>query len=724
MQGHGSAGSTFTETVDLNPGSVSNNTGMNQSTAWNSTLNPVESRLPNHILSSADGNFSCANAVSHNVRSFSGWDLGESSSNANLQSQGMGDGLKIENGRSSLFGARPGSDARLEERRFGSSDFLLRESGNQGTNRSFTTQSSSSSRIPLNINLNAEHTSSGQGLEPDSCHTIYKLSGQETEHIIANAASDNIGTSSGNSGYLVDDDGGSASPLGNWGSSCKRKALEGTSRQTYPGGSSNCFQQAESFSRHGVPARYSASSSLNISSPPENSFSVTPSEQLNPIIGSGMHGVVSDVFPPLSMSGISESSSRNHGVRVNRGHHEASWFNVPSSGNGIRHLDACSSHLSSRPLSFTDSLDLRPTSSVAPNSNNRPNQSHLMHIPDLSRNMLPFPWIGPLNSRAGGSSSSILLSGDRGGSLRDDTNFGSALRNSMEHPMFVPPTEMTNLAQDPNNWNLSTGNTSTSASVPSSSQFGPSSSIRPFLTAWIPHHNPPAQNQQQLPEFAPWTLFPSVDSESGGQRGHFPPLRSGPSSEETTRSSGANNRAHHPPYTRSALLAEVPDDDVNGWRALAADIEGRHRLVSEIRQVLNAMRRGENIRSEDYMLIDPFINGVAEFHDRHRDMRLDVDNMSYEELLALEERIGNVSTGLSEETIMKSMQQQKYLSIVEESPSSLEPCCICRARVEEYVTGDDIGTLDCGHDFHTSCIKQWLTQKNLCPICKMTGLGT
>ncbi|PSS26111.1 E3 ubiquitin-protein like [Actinidia chinensis var. chinensis] len=587
MQGHGSAGSSFTETVDLNQGSVSNNTGMNQSTAWNSTLNPVESRLPNHMLPSADGNFSCANAVGHSVRSFRGWDLGESSSSANLQSQGMGDGLKIENGRSSLFGARPGSDARLEERRFGSSDFLLRESGNQGTNRPFITQSSSSSRIPLNINLNAGHMGgsgdSGQGLEPDSCHTIYKLSGPETEHIIANAASDNIGTSSsGNCGYLMDNDSGSASPLGNWGSSCKRKALEGTSRQSYPGGSSNCFQQAESFSRHGVPARYSASSSLNISSPPANSSSVTPSAQLNPRIGSGMHGVVSDVFPPLSMPGILESSSRNHGVRVNLGHHESSLFNAPSSGNGIRHSDACSSHQSSRPLSFADSLDLRPTSSVALSSNNPPNQSHLMHMPDLSRNMLPFPWIGPLNSRAGGSSSSLMISGDRGGSQRDDTDFGSALRNSMEHPMFGPPTEMTNLVQDPNNWNLSTGNTSTSASVPSSSRFGPSSSIRPFPTAWIPHHNPPAQNQQQLPEFAPWTLFPSVDSESGGQRGHFPPLRSSSSSEETTRSSGANNRAHHPPYTRSALLAEVPDDDVNGWRALAADIEGRHRLVSEV----------------------------------------------------------------------------------------------------------------------------------------------
>lgn len=43
---------------------------------------------------------------------------------------------------------------------------------------------------------------------------------------------------------------------------------------------------------------------------------------------------------------------------------------------------------------------------------------------------------------------------------------------------------------------------------------------------------------------------------------------------------------------------------------------------------------------------------------------------------------------------------------------------------EEYMGGDDIGKLDCGHEFHTHCIKQWLTVKNLCPICKMTGLET
>ncbi|KAK9988417.1 hypothetical protein SO802_028656 [Lithocarpus litseifolius] len=139
----------------------------------------------------------------------------------------------------------------------------------------------------------------------------------------------------------------------------------------------------------------------------------------------------------------------------------------------------------------------------------------------------------------------------------------------------------------------------------------------------------------------------------------------------------------------------------------------------QIRQVLSAMRRGENIRAEDYMLFDPFVyHGMADMHDRHRDMRLDVDNMSYEELLALGERIGDVSTGLSEDTIFELMKQRKYATATE-SLRDLEPCCICQ---EEYADGDNLGALDCGHDFHTNCIKQWLMLKNLCPICKTTAL--
>ncbi|XP_042966038.1 E3 ubiquitin-protein ligase MBR2-like isoform X1 [Carya illinoinensis] len=131
------------------------------------------------------------------------------------------------------------------------------------------------------------------------------------------------------------------------------------------------------------------------------------------------------------------------------------------------------------------------------------------------------------------------------------------------------------------------------------------------------------------------------------------------------------------------------------------------------------MRRGESLRLEDVMILDQSVFlVVADIHDRYRDMRLDVDSMSYEELLALEERIGNVSTGLSEETILNRLRQRKC-SIAVGSQLDAKPCCICQ---EEYNEGDDLGTLECGHNFHTDCIKQWLMTKNLCPVCKTTAL--
>lgn len=52
--------------------------------------------------------------------------------------------------------------------------------------------------------------------------------------------------------------------------------------------------------------------------------------------------------------------------------------------------------------------------------------------------------------------------------------------------------------------------------------------------------------------------------------------------------------------------------------------------------------------------------------------------MDSQELLALEDRIGNVSTGLSEETIMKHLKLQKYKSSSQYVEN--EPCCICQVR--------------------------------------------
>ncbi|CAL5331108.1 unnamed protein product [Camellia sinensis] len=87
--------------------------------------------------------------------------------------------------------------------------------------------------------------------------------------------------------------------------------------------------------------------------------------------------------------------------------------------------------------------------------------------------------------------------------------------------------------------------------------------------------------------------------------------------------------------------------------------------------------------------------------DVHENMRLSVDDMSYEELLALEDQIGNVSTGLSEEAILAAVRRHCYLSMKLGPPVEEEPCCICQ---EDYVDGKELGKLNCGHEFHFNCI--------------------
>ncbi|KAL7216746.1 hypothetical protein ACSBR1_028641 [Camellia fascicularis] len=128
------------------------------------------------------------------------------------------------------------------------------------------------------------------------------------------------------------------------------------------------------------------------------------------------------------------------------------------------------------------------------------------------------------------------------------------------------------------------------------------------------------------------------------------------------------------------------------------------------------------------MLEIPGYYEVGNSIDNHREMRLDVDHMSYEELLALGERIGNVATGLSEKTISGHLKTRMYISSTTlnlEEAASLDQetdfCVICQT---DYKNKEKIGTLDCGHEYHVDCVKRWLLIKNTCPICKSAALTT
>ncbi|KAK7405302.1 hypothetical protein VNO78_06510 [Psophocarpus tetragonolobus] len=123
------------------------------------------------------------------------------------------------------------------------------------------------------------------------------------------------------------------------------------------------------------------------------------------------------------------------------------------------------------------------------------------------------------------------------------------------------------------------------------------------------------------------------------------------------------------------------------------------------------------------------VDDVTLLVDHHSDMRLDIEDMSYEELLALGERIGKVNTGLSEEMITGQMKTKTYLlhtnaiNLEEEAAAEeqeADSCIICQ---DEYKNQERIGILQCGHEYHADCLKKWLLVKNVCPICKSEALS-
>ena len=87
------------------------------------------------------------------------------------------------------------------------------------------------------------------------------------------------------------------------------------------------------------------------------------------------------------------------------------------------------------------------------------------------------------------------------------------------------------------------------------------------------------------------------------------------------------------------------------------------------------------------------------------------DAMSYEQLLQLEDNMGNVNKGLNKNQIDKlpdvKYDKNKY--------SENYQCIIC---MEEFENNESVKLLPCEHIFHKNCIKQWLLKQKTCPFCK------
>lgn len=314
---------------------------------------------------------------------------------------------------------------------------------------------------------------------------------------------------------------------------------------------------------------------------------------------------------------------------------------------------------------------------------------------------------GPLTSSNEHLPDSAAAFGEEGSSRFTPTSTHISSRANAHTRPSVGPTESETL------------NRSRVDTLPSSSATQvPELQYLPFSLSGPPPTRPPP-----LPPFGS-TLQQRL---SGSQIAVSTPFTLNPRLPHGPRSTGLASSYDHD--RQAAIDTDVTAYDPFHGFQLQSVGENRSRLtvegLSEILSALEHVERDEDLSYQQILMLEATIlfGGIG-LHDRHRDMRLDVDNMSYEELLALEDRIGKVSTGLGEETILKCVRRARYVSLettIDYVPQDTEiKCSICQEEFEDNV---ELGVLDCGHSHHVDCIKQWLRQKNQCPICKASAFA-
>lgn len=208
-----------------------------------------------------------------------------------------------------------------------------------------------------------------------------------------------------------------------------------------------------------------------------------------------------------------------------------------------------------------------------------------------------------------------------------------------------------------------------------------------------------------------------IGARSGYDQRAIPTFRASPSNFHLRHATVPDDRmqhiaeSYHPrllPAFSSLRMRHIS----RNWRNLTSS--DRHRVYNEETSLHDRMSP-EGVMAVDHH--SPY-NGSRTLFDHYRGMRLDIEDMSYEELLALGERIGSVSTGLSDNIISNCLVESKHLSsnLFQDEGT----CVIC---LDEYRNMDEVGSVKaCGHDFHAACIRKWLSMKNICPICKAAAV--
>uniref|UniRef100_A0A7N1A3A0 RING-type E3 ubiquitin transferase n=2 Tax=Kalanchoe fedtschenkoi TaxID=63787 RepID=A0A7N1A3A0_KALFE len=693
MQGQGSASGPLPEALEFEGRFMSSHPITNNQFWWHHEQNPLEQQLPDFIPIPNDTGASHHGSVAQAAWNTERLNLGQSSSSS------------IKNGS-------------------GYSEQLM-DLGRASSANAYAVTGSGSNNLPYHPAMGTYPGNSNETSTYNSNHSIIRpvVAGNSMNEIslrdfLTNAApSDQVSTNhiatAGASacpsinfyrtGFREgnNDGPGSAVVTSHSSLSDKRKSPEGSWDESSARASKRSVHIAGSSGVHAAPSNHTPVRDLNISSSSANMF----------VLGSSGTLASGTVHPPRSSlvdspeSGTARSDRNGQPsslLMTNNSMQDSMPQNFTLSGTGVRH----NSHLvGERPR-----LVLPPPQAAGQGLNV---QNHLMpvHCPVTPQNTVHFA------RHLNGSRNSSATVFAAGTSQVEDIGLRNVTQ-SLQLPVTAPPVSSRNLARSAINFRTSVGD----AIISENAVLGVPSDPVPSLPLPVPDLVSTSNRQHRLEQIRQALL--DVDYGTGASSNNHPGDYLGitPSLDIGLQPRASSHGTQT--LQQRATSLQIPGHNHSNFGApghnstYSYETETRQRFLSRARHILALYRGGRDLQTlEDGVNVrQSLLSALASFHDQHRDMRLDVDNMSYEELLELGERIGDVKTGLSEETIMKCLKHNKYTSVMK--PNKPEPCSICQ---EEYGEGEDLGTLECGHEYHTNCIKQWLVLKNSCPICKAAG---
>jgi E3 ubiquitin-protein ligase BIG BROTHER-like protein len=131
-----------------------------------------------------------------------------------------------------------------------------------------------------------------------------------------------------------------------------------------------------------------------------------------------------------------------------------------------------------------------------------------------------------------------------------------------------------------------------------------------------------------------------------------------------------------------------------------------------VRPAVRAKRQPAHSRRAAAAAAELEAMGVEEAYEEED--AVDVDAMTYEELLALGDAAGHVSRGCSA-ALIAALPSSEYSAAAHAAAGGAEQCAVCRL---EYEVGDVTTTLPCKHYFHAECLAPWLRANKTCICCK------